>query len=255
MCLLLIANQIHPDHKLIIAANRDEFYNRPTAKADFWKEDSQLLAGRDLEAGGAWLGITKSGRLSAITNYRDFHNPLNENAPSRGGLTTGFLLGKISPKKYSENLLRNGAAFNGFNLIYGIDTDLYYFSNQTNVVIKLPKGLFGLSNALLDTAWPKVTESKKFISELISANKISTQGLFEILADTNTADDELLPDTGIGLERERVLSSNFIISPQYGTRCSTVILIDNNDKAIFTERTFEQGSEEFSEVNFEFNLE
>src|SRR3989304_5000215 len=235
MCLLLIANKIHPGYKLTIAANRDEFYKRPTLQANFWKENEKLLAGRDLEAGGTWMGITKAGRFSAITNFRDFHNPDKENAPSRGGLTTGFLLSDISSKKYSENLLKNSDAFNGFNLIYGINTDLFYFSNQTNVVIKLPKGLFGLSNAMLDTDWPKVTESKKFISELISTNKISTQGLFKILADTKPAADGQLPDTGIGPEREKALSANFIKTPQYGTRCSTVILIDNNDKVIFTE--------------------
>ncbi|MGA7837531.1 MAG: NRDE family protein [Ignavibacteriaceae bacterium] len=255
MCLLLIANKIHPEFKLIIAANRDEFYNRLAQKATFWRDQQYLLAGKDLEAGGIWMGITKSGRFSAITNYRDFNREIKQNAPTRGNLTTDFLLGNDNPEEYSEKLREKHTEYNGYNLVYGFINELYYYSNETNLVVKLEPGLYGLSNALLNTPWPKVTESKKYVSELISSGDVSKEKLFEILADKTTADDDQLPDTGIGQEREKALSSNFIETPQYGTRCSTVILINKDDKVNFTERTFEMCSKKFSDINFKFNLE
>jgi len=255
MCLLLIANNIHPNYKLIVAANRDEFYNRPAQKAAFWKDQPDLLAGKDFEAGGTWLGVTQSGKFSAITNYRDFNRKIKQNAPTRGNLTADFLLGNDNPEKYSEMLQEKHTEYNGYNLVYGSINELYYYSNETNLVVKLEPGLYGLSNALLNSPWPKVTESKKYVSELISSGDVSKEKLFKILADKTTADDDQLPDTGIGPEREKALSSNFIETPQYGTRCSTVILIDKDDKISFTERTFNQNNEQYSDVNFEFNLE
>ena len=255
MCLLLIANKIHQDYKLIIAANRDEFYDRPALKASFREESPELLAGKDLEGGGTWLGITKTGRFSAITNYRDFNREIKKNAPTRGKLTVDFLLGNDNPEKYSKVLREKAQEYNGYNLVYGFIDELYYYSNETNLVVKLEPGLYGLSNALLNTPWPKVTESKTKVSELISSEDFTKENLFEILADNTTADEEQLPDTGIGAEREKALSSNFIRTPQYGTRCSTVILVDKNDNVSFTERTFEKEGEKFSDVNFEFNFE
>jgi uncharacterized protein with NRDE domain len=255
MCLLLIANKIHQDYTLIIAANRDEFYDRPALQASFRDESPELLAGKDLEAGGTWLGITRSGRFSAITNYRDFSREIKQNAPTRGNLTTDFLLGNDNPEKYSEMLQERHTEYNGYNLVYGSINELYYYSNETNLVVKLEPGLYGVSNALLNTPWPKVTESKKYVSELISSGDVSKEKLFGILADKTTADDDQLPDTGIGAEREKALSSAFIETPHYGTRCSTVILVDKGNKVSFTERTFEKGNEKFSDVNLEFNLE
>lgn len=255
MCLLLIANKIHPEYKIIIAANRDEFYNRPALKAGFWEEKPGLLAGRDLEGGGTWLGITKSGRFSAVTNYRDFYKEQKQNAPTRGKLTTDFLLGSATPEEYSGELQEKADSYNGFNLIYGVIDNLFYYSNETDHVVKIEAGLYGLSNALLNTSWPKVSNSKKYISELIKEKKVSNENLFNILADKKPAADNLLPDTGVGAEREKVLSSNFIKTPGYGTRCSTVILINNNDEISFTERTFKHDSEQVSEVKFEFNIE
>lgn len=255
MCLLLIANNIHQEYKLIIAANRDEFYNRPALKAAFREESPGLLAGKDLEGGGTWLGITKSGRFSAITNYRDFSRDIKTNAPTRGNLTADFLLGKDSPEKYSARLQEKSDDYNGYNLVYGFVDDLYYFSNETNLVVKLEPGLYGLSNALLNTPWRKVIESKKLISGLITSGDISKEKLFEILSDRTTADDDQLPDTGIGHDREKELSSNYIKTPQYGTRCSTVILVDKNNNVSFTERTFPGGDGDTSEVKFDFKLD
>ena len=255
MCLLIIANKIHPEYKLIIAANRDEFYNRPALPAQFWKDQPDLLAGKDLEGGGTWMGITKSGRFSAITNYRDFHNPVKADAPTRGVLTTGFLTGVESAEKYSEKLQENSSEFNGFNLVFGKINELFYYSNISNHLVKLSAGLYGLSNALLNTPWPKVTKSKEKMAELFSSQSLTAENIFNFLSDTETAEDGQLPDTGLDIERERALSSNFIKTEHYGTRCSTVILIDKNNKVNFTERTFFPGKEKFSEVKFKFIIE
>ena len=252
MCLLLIANKIHPDYKLIVAANRDEFYSRPTTPAEFWKDHPGLLAGKDLEAGGTWLGITKSGRFSAITNFRDFHNPIKENAPSRGKLTTDFLLGDQDRPTYTKSLQENSADYNGFNLIYGIKDDLCYYSNQTNLEIKLEKGIYGISNAMLDTPWYKVKKSKKRFAEIIKEEKSLIESLFGLMNDKETADDKSLPDTGIGKESEKALSSIFIKTEKYGTRCTTVLLIDKNDKVNFIEMTYHPEGDNYSGVKYDF---
>ncbi|HKI77874.1 MAG TPA: NRDE family protein [Ignavibacteriaceae bacterium] len=255
MCLLLIANKIHPEYKLIISANRDEFYNRPALQAQFWKDYPELLAGKDLEGGGTWMGITKSGRFSAITNYRDFHNPAKTDAPTRGLLTTGYLTGMKSAEKYSEKLRKKSFEYNGFNLVFGTIDDLFYYSNISNHLVKLSSGLYGLSNALLNTPWPKVTKSKEKMAELFSSHTLTAENIFKFLSDTETAEDEQLPETGLDIERERALSSNFIKTEHYGTRCSTVILVDNNNKVNFIERTFTPEDQIPGDVKFEFNIE
>lgn len=254
MCLLLIANKIHPDYTLIVAANRDEFYSRQAQPAAFWEEHPELLAGKDLEAGGTWLGITESGRFSAVTNYRDFHKPVKTNSPTRGKLTTAFLFEGDSPSSYTKKLQGNSSDYNGFNLVYGIKNDLYYFSNQLNTCTKLGEGIYGLSNALLDTPWPKVEKSKKRFTEILTQEKDIVKNIFDLLSSNETAEDRLLPDTGIGREKEKALSAVFIKTPEYGTRCSTVLLVNKYDSAIFIEKTFHPLKNSFSEVKYEFKI-
>jgi uncharacterized protein with NRDE domain len=254
MCLLLIANKVHPLYKLVIAANRDEFYDRPASPADFWNEYPELLAGKDLEAGGTWLGITRNGRLSAITNFRNFHSPIKENAPSRGNLTTDFLLGKESLQSYTETLKNSSSNYNGFNLIYGIKNELFYYSNQTKVEIKLTEGIYGISNALLDTPWTKIKRSKRIFSEILNRDDNIIENIFVLLNDKETAPDEELPDTGLDMEREKALSSIFIKTSKYGTRCTTVLLIDNDDNVRFIETTYHPVEDNFSGVKFEFTI-
>jgi len=254
MCLLLIANKVHPQYKLVIAANRDEFYDRPAVPADFWNEYPELLAGKDLEAGGTWLGITRNGRLSAITNFRNFHSPIKENAPSRGNLTTDFLLGKESLQSYTETLKNSSSNYNGFNLVYGIKNELFYYSNQTKVEIKLTEGIYGISNALLDTPWAKIKRSKKRFTQILNRDDKIIENIFVLLNDKETAPDEELPDTGLDKEREKALSSIFIKTPKYGTRCTTVLLIDNDDNVSFIETTYHPVGDNFSGVKFEFTI-
>jgi uncharacterized protein with NRDE domain len=253
MCLLLISYNIHPIYPLIVAANRDEFYNRPTEKARYWKELPDLLAGRDLEAGGTWLGITKAGRFAAITNYRDMKSVKN-NAPSRGALTLNFLASDISPLKYGRSLIEKSDEYNGYNLLFSDLESFYYFSNQTKELQQLPSGVYGLSNHLLDTPWPKVVKSKEAFLGATSDEKVSENRLFEILSDDREAPDDQLPDTGLGRELERTVSPVFIKSEKYGTRSSTVLLLNSINEVLFVEKSLDTDKREWIESRFEFRL-
>ncbi|HVO73402.1 MAG TPA: NRDE family protein, partial [Ignavibacteriaceae bacterium] len=231
MCLLLVANKVHPKYKLIIAANRDEEYSRPTEKAGFWNDYPNILAGRDLKDGGTWLGISKEGKIAAVTNFRDLDK--KENAPSRGMLTKNFLTGLDSPFEYSEKLKINAAEYNGFNLVFGILNEIYYFSNKNGEPQKLEKGVYGLSNCLLDTPWPKVEKGKDMIRKILNIEPLRFESILNLLQDKKPAEDKILPDTGIGLELERILSSIFVKTENFGTRCSTLIMINNHNEVDF----------------------
>ncbi len=253
MCLLLISYKNHPIYKLIIAANRDEFYNRPALPANYWQECPFLLGGRDLKAGGTWLGITKQGRFSAITNYRDMR--INkENAPSRGNLTTNFLTGEFSAKEYLDRLKQSANKYNGYNLIFGDIDDLFYFSNQAQEHVKLTPGIYGLSNHLLDTPWPKVEKSKKSFNNILTKDNISAEDLFNILSDKSLPPDDLLPDTGLKIEIERAVSPVFVETPFYGTRSSTVIFCEMNNKITFYEKSLDVINKTWSKTVFEFQV-
>jgi len=254
MCLLLIALEQHPEYKFILAANRDEYYDRPTEPARFWEGKSDLLAGRDLKAGGTWLGITRTGRLAAITNYRDPARTM-EHAPSRGNLVLHFLEKKVPATQYLENIRQGGHRYNGFNLVLGSIDELFWYSNMGDRIRRLSKGIYGLSNHLLDTPWPKVEKAKKGLRQIISSEKnIQPEAFFELLSDQTIPSDENLPDTGVGLKWERILSPIFISSPVYGTRSSTVILVDRQDQVLFTERTYNSHPDLSQEVTYRFHL-
>jgi uncharacterized protein with NRDE domain len=252
MCLIFVSLKSHSSYKLIVAANRDEFYNRNTAAATFWRDHPQILGGRDLEAGGTWLGMSRSGKVSMITNYRDPKN-IDPKAPSRGYLVSDYLKGSQRPSEFLHELEPHAKQYNGFNLLMGTPEELWYFSNYGTGIQKLEPGKYALSNHLLDTPWPKVQKVKEKINKVI-AGRFTDINLFEALYNDEVAADELLPDTGIGLERERALSSIFIKSPGYGTRCSTVILVDNDNNVSFTERVYELTSFSFSEQKFAFKI-
>lgn len=237
MCLIFIALKQHAQYKFVLAANRDEFYKRRTAPADYWEEQPTILAGRDLEAGGTWLGMNKNGRMSMVTNYRDPAN-IDPNAPSRGHLVSSYLEQSVTPLQFVLNLQPQAKLYNGFNLLVGTPDELWYVSNYKNNVEHLTNGIYGLSNHLLETPWPKVKRGKENFTKVIKSSEVNEETLFKMLYDELRAPDQELPDTGIGLERERALSAMFIKSPGYGTRCSTVILVDNEDRVSFTERVF-----------------
>lgn len=244
MCLVLFAYRTHLDYSLILAANRDEFYERPTAPARFWEQAPGVLAGRDLRHGGTWLGIDRRGRFAAITNYR---NPAAKkvNPPSRGLLVSRFLLGKVKPVDYLREVHARRHRFETFNLLVGDLNGLYYYSSRTAQSQLLNPGVYGLSNYLLDSPWPKVETGKFKLNELVSTRKsIDSECLFSLLAERYIPPDEALPDTGIGIEWERILSPPFIQSPTYGTRSSTVLLISTRGTVTFTERSFDENGDE-----------
>jgi uncharacterized protein with NRDE domain len=238
MCLILFSYKLHAKYRLIMAANRDEFYSRPTASLDYWSDHPDVLAGRDLKGNGTWLGITRSGRLAAITNYREPAEHM-QNAPSRGILIRDFLTGNSSPERYLKAVRKKSKAYNGFNLIAGNQSGLYYYSNRASRVHKLRPGLYGISNHLLDTAWPKIQRGKGLLKgQLSGREKIDIEKIWEILADRSLPADKALPDTGVGLQWERILAPLFISSPDYGTRSSSIVLMEYSGQITFMERTF-----------------
>lgn len=254
MCLILFAYKMHPSYRLIVAANRDEFYERPSSPSEFWEDAPQVLAGRDLKEGGTWLGITREGKFAAITNYRD-PAAIKTGAPSRGKLVSNFLTGPESAASYLKKVSRQAHKYNGFNLICGDDADIFVYSNRADVQ-KLEAGIYGLSNRLLDSSWPKVMRGKKALTEAMMEKGAALETtIFTILANRKIAPDKKLPSTGIGLEWERLLSSIFIESPGYGTRSSTVLLIGKNKWVKFVEKVFDGKPEPWIESRFSFQLD
>ena len=236
MCLIILSYSNYPLYRLILAANRDEFYDRPTAPLGFWDETPHVLAGRDLKSGGTWLGVTKTGRICAITNFRDPAAQITD-APSRGHLVADFLKGSESPQKYLKKVKEAGIKYNGFNLLAGDESGIFFCSNRADKIVKLSPGLYGLSNNLLDTPWPKVAKGKRCMEKILSSNEIDCESLFELLSDRNMPPDSDLPDTGVGIEWERILSPLFIKSDIYGTRSSSIVLI-GKENITFMERTY-----------------
>lgn len=254
MCLITFAFQQHPRYKLIVAANRDEAYERPTRPAQFWTEHPGVLAGKDLRAGGTWLGINRTGRFSAITNYRDPSIQKND-PPSRGHLVLDFLVQATDPASYLQQVDTKADRYMGFNLLVGTPDSLAYYSNQEQQVRSLQPGIYGLSNHLLDTPWPKVERAKKGIQQAMREGPISEEALFALLADGQPAADEELPDTGIPKEIEKQVSPVFIRGEEYGTRCSTILLVDTEGTVTFEERRFKAGTQEIVDVNrYQFQI-
>ena len=254
MCLVLIALDSHPNYSLIVAANRDEFYDRPTAAAAFWADAPWILAGRDLQAGGTWLGVDRHGRFAAVTNYRQ-----GEREPvaprSRGLLVSDYLTTGIDVRAHVERVERDASLYNGFNLIAGDAHGLFYFSNREGRPRALRAGIYGLSNHLLDTPWPKVTQGRDGLTTLLAEGGADlAPSLFALLADRRQAAADLLPQTGVSQDWERLLSSAFIASSDYGTRSSTVVLIGREGAVVFVERTFGSGGTPGEQVRYEFQL-
>jgi uncharacterized protein with NRDE domain len=224
MCLILFAWKCHPRYALAIAANRDEFHERPTREAGFWPDAPSLFAGQDLRAGGTWLGITLDGRFAAVTNYRDGRKGEQAGKRSRGDLPVQFLLGAQTAEAYCNALPGSAEEYNGYNLLACDGQELWYYGNRGGAPQALGPGLYGLSNRLLDTPWPKVERGKAGLAGWLTQEGAGPEGLLQVLAQPDTAPDHLLPDTGVPLDWERRLSAIRIDSPGYGTRSSAVWL-------------------------------
>jgi uncharacterized protein with NRDE domain len=241
MCLLVFNYDQHPDYSLIFAGNRDEFYGRPTAAADYWEDAPHVLAGRDLKAGGTWMGVTRAGYWGVVTNIRE-PGAYRKDAQSRGALVADYLRDEPDPRGYLERVEADADRYNGFNLLLGTPSSLYYASNRESGVHPLSPGLHGLSNDRLNTPWPKVQRAKRGLQARMQKHEITVDSLLALLDDRRPAPDDQLPDTGLGKERERMLSPLFIEGERYGTRASTVLLIGRNGTVTFAEQTFENGA-------------
>ena len=254
MCLICVAYRRHAEYPLVVLANRDEFYARPSAPARFWPPSDSVLAGRDLREGGMWLGITRQGRFAAVTNFRE-PDSTRADARSRGWLVRDFLFGAMPARDYAETLVRDGHRYNGFNLLLGESGRLFYCSNRTARLRELAHGVYGLSNHSLDTPWPKVERVKTILTSAFQHGDVGTDQLLGKLADRLRPSDEHLPNTGVGLEWERVLAPMFITSVTYGTCSSTVITVDKIGRVRFAERSFAPPAEEETTRQFDFQLD
>ncbi len=240
MCVIFFAFRSVKTHPLILIGNRDEFYKRRSGPAEFWNDHPDIYGGRDLERGGTWLGVTRSGRFATVTNYRDPSAP--RGSRSRGELAANFLRSDQSAADYLDDLVQRSGNYSGFNLLVGEISisrkEMFYYSNRGTGPRQLTPGIYGLSNHLLDTPWPKVVKGKDRFEELVRSGNLSDDELFSILSDATLAEDEDLPSTGLSYEAEKAVSAIFIKTPGYGTRCSTVLRFGRSAKWSFDERVF-----------------
>jgi uncharacterized protein with NRDE domain len=261
MCLLVIAWQAHPLYRLVVAANRDEFHERPTAPMAKWPAPNDILAGRDLRANGTWLALDRHRRFGVVTNFRDLQKPQPE-APSRGTLIPGYLGGEARAGDFLAALEPRAEAYSGFNLLLSDADSLWYGCNRIDPTgsnpspgpraaaparrvgsfrRSLPPGVYGLSNQFLDTPWPKLRRVRHRFETWLSQSAASSEPLFSMLDDRTTVDaDQDLPRTGLSAEWERILSAPFVLHPDYGTRCSTVLLLEHSGAVVLIERRFDQ---------------
>ena len=218
MCLIVVGWRVHPDYPLVVAANRDEFYARPSSPIAHWPDATQVIGGLDLEAGGTWLGITESGRFAAVTNVRE--PAMAKGERSRGALTRDFLTADASAEDFAAKI--DGGRYSGFNLLLGDGESLVYCSNRDGRPRRLAPGIYGLSNHLLDSPWPKLVAARERFAAALPGLP-DEAAFFELLADQTIVADENLPATGVPIEWERLLSASFVKSENYGTRASTLV--------------------------------
>jgi uncharacterized protein with NRDE domain len=240
MCLILIAWRVHPRYPLIVAANRDEFYARPTLPAKRWPGTSGMIAGQDLEAGGSWMGVDVTGRFAAVTNFRELEQ-VPADARSRGRLVTDYLLGNTPAEGYLAGLAEHADRFRGYNLLLGDASELYCASNRGASIRRLPSGVHGVCNGPLDSDWPKVERGRQLLADALDRGEPSPERLLELLRDRTRPADEALPDTGVGLEAERLLGTiaidGTIAGRGYGTRSASVLLLDDQGRGLFVEHS------------------
>jgi len=262
MCLAVIAWHVHPDYPLVLAANRDEFYTRSTRPASWWGQSVALLAGRDEEAGGTWLGVTRSGRVALLTNVRA-PSERNPHAPSRGAIAVGALQSTRSAGEWLREQAPRMGAYNGFNLLVaepaasrgGASRLVYYTNRRDHGARALSPGIYGLSNAFLDTPWPKVVRAVGAFACAL-ASRVEPDSLLALMADRRAVRDSELPSTGVPLDWERALAPIQIRAHGYGTRSTTVVTVRRDGVVNFLERSFEPGAPAVHrDRHFEFTVD
>lgn len=236
MCLAALALNAHPDWPLLLVANRDEYHARPTRPLSVWP-DRPILGGRDLQAGGSWMGLGDNNRFALVTNHRDLSRPLPPQPRSRGSLVSDFLCSRASAIDFCATLDADRLA--GFNLLLRDEQGWYHYSNISNHCRPLHQGIYGLSNALLDTPWPKTLRARARLQQTLAQGLPAPDQLLHLLHDPGQPDDQHLPNTGLSLERERLLSSCFIVSEDYGTRASTLMMQHRSGRLLLLEESYD----------------
>ena len=249
MCLVVLSFGQHPDYPLILAANRVEVHARPTRDAHWWPDKPGVVGGRDLQAGGTWLALHNSGRFATVTNFRDAERPSPKHR-SRGHLVTGFLEANSSPKAYLEEIDEN--AYAGFNLIVGTVDEVAYLSNREQGTRDLSPGTYGLSNALLDGPWHKVESSRQKLSAMLAEGSVNETNLIRLMNDRNKGPVAEVESGHLDFTKAHAITAPFIVMPDYGTRCTTVVLADKNGNWRFTERRFSAAGDKSGESRFTF---
>jgi uncharacterized protein with NRDE domain len=247
----LIAHQVHRELPLVVAANRDEFHARPAQKMHWWVDDTNILGGRDLQAGGSWLGVHRNGRFATVTNFRDAI-PTSGNLLSRGSLVTDFLRGQQTPLEYLRSI--DGTRFAGFNLLVAAGGELAYLSNKGGECAVLAPGLYGVANASLDNPWPKVRRGRAAVQTLLDDDNVNESTLFRVLADTTVAASADIETRGLPFAKARAMSAPFIVLPDYGTRCSTVLLQSSSGTVRVSEKRFAPDGHSTGQSDFRFDL-
>lgn len=250
MCLIVLNTGQHPEYPLILAANRDEFHARPTQEAHWWPDRPDILGGRDLQAGGTWLALHRNGRFATVTNFRDAV-PSSPMLLSRGHLVTGFLESKLEPRAYLETIRES--AYAGFNLIVGTASEVAYLSNHEEGTRRLPAGTYGLSNALLDGPWHKVERSKAELASLVASGKVNESRLLRMMNDRAKAPVVEVETDRLDFKTAHAITAPFIVMPDYGTRCTTIVLADNNGHWHFVERRFDPAGKPIGDSRFSFS--
>lgn len=251
MCLVVFAWRAHPDYRLVLAANRDEYHGRPAKNAHWWPDRQHLLAGRDLQAGGTWLGVSTQGRFATVTNYREMQRPGGK-LLSRGELVCDFIDSNESPGRFSNSIA--GKDYAGFNLLVADDEHLVYSSNRGESPVELKPGIYGLSNAALDTPWPKLVRSRDRLRQLIESDAVSESSLLRLLADRQPAPVERIDDSELPFQLAQAVSAPFILSREYGTRSSTSLLWSESGDVGFCERNFDSGGIATATVRHRFRI-
>ncbi|AMO58648.1 hypothetical protein GZ77_17890 [Endozoicomonas montiporae] len=253
MCLIIFSWQPEARHPMTLVANRDEFYDRPTKPAHFWPDNPEIFGGQDEKAGGSWLAINRSGRFAAVTNYRKW--PAPEGQVSRGHLVKNSLSSSLPTHEFLQTVQENSNLYTGFNFIAGDMNKLYYYSNIENRIVTLKPGIYGLCNQFLNSPWPKLIKAKEAVTKALDTdNSANPATLLDIMQNTEIAVDHLLPDTGIGKEKEVLLSSIFIRSPEYGTRNTSILTFDNNNGISWHEQTYGSNGRHQSLKQFSIEL-
>lgn len=241
MCLIVFAYKCHPQYPFILAGNRDEFHDRPALPLHKWDTSPPIIAGRDKEAGGTWLGVSETGKVAALTNYRDIEN-IKENAPSRGEIIPNFLLSNEQPEHTLNSVDKRAHFYNGFNLIAGDIDQLYYLSNHGHSVEPIQPGVHVISNAALNTPWPKALWALNRFKTILESDDLDQAQFFELLQNSDRYPPKILPETGLSEEMEVAVSSVFILTEHYGTRSSSLITIDRNLQLNFIEKVYKPGT-------------